>query len=725
MDRRKYIIEGMDCADCALKIEKGVSRLEGAGKVKVNFVTGQLTFEGDLPEQKLVERVETLGYRLISVPDQANQFTAEKFLPGLAASIWASLESRLALLAGALILVSFGLTWAGLDAWPVIAIQLVALALAGYPIARSAIGNLVVNHDFNMNFLMTVAAIGAVAIDQVPEAASLVFLFAISEALESYTTERARRSISSLVQLVPLQARRILADGAETVPVEDLAVGDRILVRSGDRIPMDGMIRSGQSQVNQAPITGESLPVPKEPGDEVFAGTINGEGVLQVEVSRLATDTTLSRIIRMVEEAQAMRAPTQRFVDRFAHYYTPAMMVLALLVAAVPPLFFGQPLLNPAEGLHGWLYRGLAMLVIGCPCALVLSTPVTVVSAIAAGARKGVLFKGGAFVEGLARIKAVAFDKTGTLTLGEPVVTVTRSVDCPSGEPCPYCDSVLGLAYSLEQQSSHPIAQAVVLEAQSRGLDRQYPPANGVVTMAGKGLQGEMNGRTITVGNHRFFEENLPHPEQVCSWVDGAESRGQTAMLVSDGERVCGYLAVSDGIRPESGRVVRELRGLGQKVALLSGDNPVVAQVVGQDLHIDRVLAGLLPGQKVDAIRSLQADYGPAAMVGDGINDAPALAAASIGIAMGGANSAQAMETADVVLMAEGLNRLPFALRLARFSRRLIVENIAVSLAVKLAFILLALGGWITLWLAVLADTGLSLLVTANGMRPLGYHSQE
>ncbi len=721
METRKYIVEGMDCADCALKLEKGISQLPGAVRVNVNFMAGSLTLQGDVPEKTLFGRVEALGYHLKPVEPELAVIEADKFLPGLAKSIWASLESRLALLAGLLILVSFVLTWANIAKGMVTPLQLIAVVLAGYPLAISAMRNLVINHDFNMNFLMTVATIGAVVIHQIPEAASLVFLFAISEALEDYTTDRARRSIGDMVRLAPSQAIRLQNGRQDTVPVAALQVSDRILVRAGERIPMDGRIHDGHSDVNQAPITGESLPVAKAPGDEVFAGTVNGSGTLEVEVTRLAADTTLSRIIRMVEDAQSKRAPTQRFVDRFAHYYTPAMLVLAILVAAIPPLFFGQPLFNLADGTHGWLYRGLAMLVIGCPCALVISTPVTMVSAIAAAARKGVLFKGGAYIEGLAGVKVIAFDKTGTLTRGEPVVTITRSVDCPSGQPCAQCDSVLGLAYSLEQQSSHPIAQAVVQEAQSRGVAQEYPAANGVVTLAGKGLQGELGGRTITVGNHRFFDEAHPHPQKVCQWIDAAESLGQTTMLVSDGERVCGYLAVSDGIRPESQQVVQDLRKSGQKMALLTGDNPRAAKAVAAELKIDHVLAGLLPGQKVDALRDLQAEFGPAAMVGDGINDAPALATASVGIAMGGAASAQAMETADVVLMADGLARLPFALRISRFARALVIENIAISLAIKLAFILLAMTGWATLWLAVLADTGLSLLVTANGMRPLGY----
>ncbi len=719
MEKRKYWVEGMDCADCALKVDKGVRQLKDVQQVDLNFATATLWVEGNISEEALFHRVEELGYRLIPATDAPRRRPSEAFIPGLVNFILNRSETRIALIGGGLILVSLGLGWAGLSGWPVSLLQLAALALAGYPVVIDAVSNLIHNHDFNINFLMGAAAIGAVVIGEIPEAASMIFLFAIAEALEGYTSDRARRSISDLAELAPPQAIRLNAGQPEVVAVEDLALGERILIRAGERIPMDGIVVAGSSDVNQAPITGESIPAEKTIGASVYAGTVNGAGVLEVEITHTAADNTLSRIIRMVEEAQSVRAPVQRFIDRFAHYYTPAMLVLAVLLATLPPLLFNQPFFNLADGTRGWLYRGLAILVIGCPCALVISTPVTIVSAIAAAARQGVLFKGGAYLEGLNKVKVVAFDKTGTLTRGAPVVTASRSVDCVDGRRCSDCDQVLGLAYALERRSSHPLAQAVMAAAEERGLTELFPAAESITALAGKGLQGQVNGQVVTIGSHRLFDEAYPHPQQVCQWVETAEQDGQTTILVGDGQRVRGYLAVSDQVRMESAAVVDQLGKMHKKTALLTGDNRSVAAAVGAELGIDIVHAELLPEHKVSAVQTLTEQFGPVAMIGDGINDAPALATAAIGISMGGAATAQAMESADVVLMADGLTRLPFAFQLAGFAHSVILQNIVFSLFTKLVFIILAGAGLATMWMAVLADTGVSLLVTLNGMRPL------
>ncbi|GIV64490.1 MAG: ATPase P [Bellilinea sp.] len=725
MAEQRYRIEGMDCADCALKIEKGVRQLDGVERVELNFSTAFLTVEGEVSPQAVQKRVEQLGYRLqADSPNLSAGGRVESFLPGLVRYLFASHESRLALLGGGLIALSFLVSAFGVDGWGVVAMQLIALLLAGYPIGRSALVNLWINRNFNMNFLMTVAAIGAVVIGEYPEAASLIFLFAIAEALEGYSAERARRSIRLLADLAPQTALRLTENGEERVAVEHLHPGERVIIPAGERIPTDGVVLKGFGAVNQSPITGESLPVEKAPGDEVFAGSINGSTVLEVEVTRLAADNTLNRIIRMVEKAQASKARAERFVDQFARYYTPAMLVLALLVATLPPLLFGQPLLNLPDGTRGWLYRGLALLVIGCPCALVISTPVTVVSAIAAGAQKGVLFKGGVFLEALSRVRAVAFDKTGTLTRGTPVVTTYRAVECADGSDCELCRDVLALACALERRSQHPLAQAVVQAAAVRGLENRYPPAEKVSALNGNGLQGKVNGQMATIGSHRLFEVEHPHPDQLCRWVETAENLGQTTMLVCDGNRVRGYLAVSDSLRPESEQVVARLKRMGVEPFMLTGDNPAAAQSVAGQVGVQQVYAGLMPEDKTRMIQELRSRHTVVAMVGDGINDTPALAAANVGIAMGGAASAQAMETADVVLMSEGLNRLPFAIRLARLAQRIIRQNIAFSLLTKIIFILLALVGWTTMWMAVLADMGVSLLVTFNGMRPLALREE-
>ena len=712
----RYTIDGMDCADCAVQLEKGVARLPGVQAARVDFASASLQVEGAPQPEALRRRVEDLGYRIREVDPARPAPAASR--QNFAAYLLGRSETRLALLAGGLILLSVGLGALGLDARISAGLQIAALLLAGYPIARDAVRSLVINRNFNINFLMSLAAVGAVVIGETSEAAVLIFLFTISEALEGYTTERSRRALTGLAELAPREALRLRDGREEWVPVGQLALGDRLLIRPGERVPMDGRVLSGESQVNQAPITGESLPVEKAPGGTVFAGSINGAGGLEIEVTHLAADNTLSRILHLVEEAQARRAPTQRVIDQFARYYTPAVVLLAVLIAVIPPLFFGQPFFDPATGGRGWLYRALSLLVISCPCALVVSAPVTILSAISAAARGGVLIKGGAFLEALGKVKIFAFDKTGTLTRGQPVVMLHQAAACPTGNDCADCDQVLALASALERRSTHPLAGAVVRAAEARGLDALYAPAQNVAALAGAGLRGQVADDLVTIGRHEYFDAAFPHTEQLCGRVRAAEARGHTAMLVANNADVRGFISVADEVRPESAAVVAALQGLGAQTALLSGDNLSVAQAVGGQVGIAEVRAGLLPEEKLEALRQLQARYGPAAMVGDGINDTPALAAASVGIALGGAGSAQALEAADIVLMADGLRQLPGALRLARFTRGIIWQNILFSVGVKLAFVALALGGEISLWLAVLADTGLSLLVTANGTRP-------
>jgi Cd2+/Zn2+-exporting ATPase len=721
-----YSIAGMDCADCALKIEKGVRQLPGARDVRVDFATAKLRVNGDVSGDSVRKRVEALGYRLVESRGSllhARRPTLHAQL-GFGQYLLSRLETRLALLGGGVILLAFLLGSTQIIGETLQdALYIAALALAGYPIARSGLGNLIINRDFNINLLMTIAAVGAVIIGEATEAATMIFLFAIAEALEGYTTDRARDSLRQLMELAPVQAIRLSAGHEERVPVDALRVNDMILVKPGERIPMDGVITAGASDVNQAPITGESLPVRKGMGEEVFAGTVNGGGALEVRVTHLAQDNTLSRIIRLVEEAQSVRAPSQRFIDQFARVYTPAMVTLAVLVAVLPPLLFGAPFLDTPDG-HGWLYRALALLVIACPCALVISAPVTMISAITAAARRGVLVKGGAYLEALGQVRVFAFDKTGTLTRGAPVVTGYRSVDCETGGECALCDDVLALAAALERRSAHPIAHSVVAAAEQRGLAGVYAPAEGVAMQAGSGVQGRVNGKLATLGNHHLFDADHPHNDQLCEWVESAEAGGQTTMLLCDGDRVRGYIAVADEVREDSRRVIADLRALGLETVMLTGDNAIVAQAVGQRVGVDDVRSGLMPEDKLEAINEMEARRGGVAMVGDGVNDTPALAAATVGVAMGGAGSAQALETADVALMADSLHELPFAVRLSRFTRKLIAENVTISIGVKVVFMLLALAGLASLWMAVLADMGVSLLVTLNGMRPLAFEAR-
>jgi Cd2+/Zn2+-exporting ATPase len=571
----------------------------------------------------------------------------------------------------------------------------------------------------------------------------VIFLFAIGEALEGYTMDRARNSIRKLMMLTPAEAtvlrpcldcrEHLGRDGYtggpcpfcgahETrVAVDRLKVGETILVKPGERIPVDGVVLAGASAVNQAPITGESIPVAKTRGDEIFAGTVNGAGTLEVRMLRPAAESTLSNIIHLVEEAQSQRAPSQRLVDRFARIYTPAVVIAALLVAILPPLLLGAPFWNLPDGSHGWLYRALTLLVISCPCALVISTPVTIVSAISAAAKNGVLIKGGAYLEALAKVRAFAFDKTGTLTHGQPFVVELRSFDCQhlDEKECASCDDVLQLAAAVERRSEHPLAQAVVNAAGERKHHNGYV-AEEVEAITGRGVRGKVNGKNIIVGSHALFDAEHPHDQTICRTVDAVEKNGCTTMLVSAGERLAGYIAVADKTRDTSRAAIAALKKLGiEKSVLLTGDNTTTAQTIARVVGIDEVRAQLLPAQKLEEVKSLHNKYERVAMVGDGINDAPALASADVGIAMGSAGTAQAIETADVALMSDNLNKLPFAIKISRKALRVIKQNIIISLLLKFVFLALALPGLATLWMAVIADTGASLLVTVNGMRLL------
>jgi Cd2+/Zn2+-exporting ATPase len=594
---------------------------------------------------------------------------------------------------------------------------LAALVIAGRPVAMSGINALRLSRELNINTLMTIAAVGAVIIQQYAEAAVVMVLFSVGEALEGYTADRARNSLRALLDLTPPDAL-LLHDGKSvSVPAASLQIDDVVLVQPGQRIPADGVILTGAGGVNQAPITGESMPIAKTVGEMVYAGTINGDAALTVRVTADSDDTTLARMVRLIEDSQRDRAPAQRAIDQFAKWYTPAIVLLATAVALIPPLVWGAPFFNTPEA-SGWLYRALALLVIACPCALVISAPITVISGITAAARRGVLIKGGAHLEALAQVKGIAFDKTGTLTRGEPTVLASRAAGCPTPD-CAECSDVLAVAAALEGQSAHPLAQAVVRAAESRGLAHAYPPAQQVEQIAGLGVRGVMNEREITVGAHRLFDADYPHDAGLCAEINEAEAAGQTAVLLADNGAVRGYLTLADTVRPESAEVVRQLHALGLQTVMLTGDNPAAAQAIANQVGVNQVRASLLPADKVSAVQALTDQIGALAMVGDGVNDAPALAAASVGIAVGGAASAQAMETADIVLMADGLKGLPAALGIARFTRQLIFQNAILALAIKMVFVALAIEGSGSLWAAVFADVGVALLVAFNGMRPL------
>jgi Cd2+/Zn2+-exporting ATPase len=718
-------ITGLDCVDCAKGLEGSIASLPGVESAELSFFDGTLAVSGTASEADIRKMVERMGYGVAAdEPQKAAPAQEPNAVLGFWRYLLQSRETRFALIAGGVVLLSLLLRWLGLPEGVSIALQIAALMLAGWPIARNGVLNLWINHTFNINFLMTLAGIGAVVIGEYAEAASLILLFDLAEALEGFTNERARGALSNMKELSPTHAIKLHGDHEHLVPVEELAIGDRILVRAGDRIPADGVIVDGQSDINQAPITGESMPVWKSVDDEVFSGTVNGNGQLVVEVTKLVADSTLNRIIQMVTEAQNRQSKSQKFIDQFAKYYTPAMVVLAVLMAVIPPLVFGEPFLNPADGTRGWLQRALVLLVISCPCALVISTPVTMVAGLTRAAKEGVLFKGGIFLEQLSKVNAFAFDKTGTLTYGEPQVVESRDLDCEGSENCSACNDLMALAYALERHSTHPLAQAISAEAEKRQVLDCYPPAEQLNTRGGLGLEGRIDGRLMTIGSLRLFEAEHKVPPQVHGWVEEAEAGGRTAMLLCDGNHVRGFIAVADTLRDDAHAVVGELNDLHKHTVMLTGDNATVAAVMAQKVGLLDVRANLLPGDKQEAIAELRDKFGSVAMIGDGINDAPALASADLGIAMGGSGSAQAMETADVVLMADDLAKLPFAIRLSRFANRLVRQNIVFSLAVKALVMGIAFLGYAPLWMAVLADMGVSLLVTLNGLRAMRFSAQ-
>lgn len=567
------------------------------------------------------------------------------------------------------------------------------------------------NFTLNISFLMSLAVLGAVAIGQWPEAAMVTFLFALAELMEGFSLDRARRAIRQLMELTP-ETATVRDDGGawREVDAGAVQVGQTVLVRPGERIPLDGTVTAGRSAVNQAPITGESIPVEKETGDPVFAGSVNEHGALEFAVTANKGNTTLDRIARIVREAQGSQAPTQRFVDRFARYYTPVVVALAVVLAVIPPLVLGQPFAP-------WLYRALVLLVIACPCALVISTPVTVVSGLALAARCGILVKGGVYLEAGRKLKVVALDKTGTLTRGKPALTDIESFGGIESGVALHC------AASLNSQSEHPVAGAIVsycAGAHGEGTCVLLPVTN-FEALAGRGVKGTLNGRTHYIGSHRLAHENHRCSPEVDVVLERLERDGKTTVVLTTDERPLAVIGVADTLRETSVEAVRELHELGIRTVMLTGDNPITAAAIGSQVGIDDVRGSLLPEDKIAAIDELLHRFGGVGMVGDGINDAPALARATVGFAMGAAGTDTALETADVALMEDDLRKLPLFIRISRRTAQVLAQNIGIALAIKVVFLGLAATGRATLWMAVFADMGGSLLVVANGLRLLNY----
>jgi Zn2+/Cd2+-exporting ATPase len=560
-----------------------------------------------------------------------------------------------------------------------------------------------------MKTLMTIAVIGAAIIGEWGEGATVVILFAISEALESYSMDKARHSIRSLMDIAPKEALIRRGNKELTVEVDDIQIGDTLIVKPGQKIAMDGIVVKGLSTVNQAAITGESVPVEKTVNDEVFAGTLNEEGLIEVRVTKHVDDTTIAKIIHLVEEAQAERAPSQAFVDRFAKYYTPIIMLIALGVAVVPPLFFGGDW-------EKWIYQGLAALVVGCPCALVISTPVAIVTAIGNAARNGVLIKGGIHLEEMGAIKAIAFDKTGTLTKGTPAVTdylPQANTDV---------NELFTIIAALENGSQHPLASAILKKAEQEHLPYKEIVIQDFSSITGKGIKGTVNDKIYYIGSPNLFEEilNKRIPMNIKTTITELQNEGKTLMIAGTETEIAGILAVADEVRGNSKSVIQKLHSLGiQETIMLTGDNKGTAIAIGKQVGVSNIKAELLPQDKLAFIKDLRSKYDRVAMIGDGVNDAPALAASTVGIAMGGAGTDTALETADIALMADDLGKLPFTLKLSRKALNIIKQNITFSLGIKLVALLLVIPGWLTLWIAIFADMGATLIVTLNGLRLL------
>jgi len=706
MQSHTFTVAGTTCSDCARRVEASVKQVDGVQECQVDPLSGRLTVltDPEVSPEPIARAVETAGYTLVREQDMRHRSTQ-----GFARFVLSRRETVLTVIAAALTLAGLALTVAAAPLWSRTSLFMAAIVVGGVPVARHAIQEVLLSRRVGINTLMVIAVVGATFIGEWIEAAVVVVLFSLGEALEGYAAEQARRTLDSLLDLAPPVAQKLLPTGEiQEIQVEHLAAGDRVLVRPGDRVSADGIVRAGRSAVDQAPITGESVPVEKKPGDEVFAGTINITGALEIEVNRVAADNTLSRMVALVHEAQARQAPVQRFIDRFARFYTPVVAGAAVLIATIPPLLFGEPFL----GEQGWLIRALQILVIACPCALVISTPVSLVSAMTNAASRGVLIKGGRYLEALSRVRAIAFDKTGTLTEGRPIATDVVKV-CTCGA----CSDDCGLQYAaaVEQQSSHPLGQALLAEAKARNV--AIPSAQGVTSLSGRGVEGTVNGVRVTVASHAHFDEHIPHPELVCRAAADVAAQGKTVMLVRHDDEVCSVFGVADTARPSSRRVIADLRDRGIYTTMLTGDGTTVAAEIARQVGVDSVQAELLPEEKVAAIAALANKYQVVAMVGDGVNDAPALAQANVGIAMGGAGSAQAMETADIVLMGDDLSQLPFVVWLGRRARSVVSANITLALAIKAIVFALALTGLATLWMAIVADVGASLAVIVNGMR--------
>ncbi|MHA7319005.1 heavy metal translocating P-type ATPase, partial [Burkholderia pseudomallei] len=708
--RSAFRIMQMDCPTEETLIRKKLGAMSEVAALEFNLMQRMLAVE-HVPgaEAGIAAAIRSLGM----TPEQADAGASGRGAlpaPADAPRPWWPLA-----VAGVAAAASEAATWLQLPVWLAAALALAAVATCGLGTYRKGWIALM-NGNLNINALMSIAVTGAMAIGQWPEAAMVMVLFTVAELIEARSLDRARNAIQSLMRLAPDTVTLRQPDGTwQPVDAAQVALGAIVRVKPGERIGLDGEIVAGRSTVNQAPITGESLPVEKTEGDAVYAGTINEAGSFEYRVTAVASNTTLARIIHAVEEAQGAKAPTQRFVDSFARVYTPIVFAIALVVAIAPPL-----VLDGAW--RDWIYRALVLLVIACPCALVISTPVTIVSGLAAAARRGILVKGGVYLEQGRRLAWLALDKTGTITRGKPVQTdfEMRAADVDAA-------LVRGLAASLAARSDHPVSQAVAAasaaQAGAGGVPRAKPASFADVAdfeaIPGRGVRGKIDGVPYWLGNHRLVEELDCCTSALEARLDELERQGKTVVMLIDGARVLGLFAVADTVKDTSRAAVAELHALGIKTAMLTGDNPHTAQAIAQQVGIDDARGNQLPQDKLAAVEALAAGGRAVGMVGDGINDAPALARADIGFAMGAMGTDTAIETADVALMDDDLRKIPAFVRLSRATHRVLVQNIAFALAVKAVFVGLTVAGMGTMWMAVFADAGASLIVVGNGLRLL------
>jgi Cd2+/Zn2+-exporting ATPase len=688
LERTIVRVAGMDCASCAATVERRVGQLPGVHRAVVNFAAGRLDAEHDpgLALGEIEQAVRDAGYGV--------ERTQEAERP----PFWRTPRAISVFASALLFTLGLALGLAGAPEQASVAAYLAAIVVGGVPIFRAAIAGLRARH-MDMNVLMSAATIGAVGIGQWAEAASVVVLFAAGNALQVYAIDRTRGVVRALARLAPDEVL-VRRDGSERlVGADEVAVGETVVVRPGERLALDGEVVEGSTTVDESPVTGESIPVEKGPGDTVYSGSLNGGGGVLVRVLREASDSTLQRIARLVEEAQSTKAPAEQFVDRFSRLYTPIVVAVAVALAVVPPLLGGE--------FGTWFYRALALLIIACPCALVISTPVTVVSGIGAASRRGILVKGGAALEAAGRLKALAFDKTGTLTEGRPVVSRVVPLDGRDET------DVLALGAALERRSEHPLAHAILAAADGADL----PWVKGFRSLAGRGAEGLVDGEKYLIGSPRLFAERGIAFDGATEALEAVEAAGETPVILGDEKAPVAVFGIADSVRPDARLTLDSLRraGVGELV-MLTGDAEAPARRIAEELEIG-YRARLLPEQKVEAVRELVSKHGDAGMIGDGVNDAPAMAASSVGFAMGAAGTDVALETADVALMQDDLPKLAEAVRLSRSAEGIIKQNVAVSILIKGLFVLLAPFGLVALWLAVLADMGTSIAVTLNGLR--------